>query len=265
MSLINNNLKKIIPPNVDEYKIGFDDQLGQTGSEIFQWLESNGKIAPTHTFNGITYRWAFGDDMGFNSVLNNLPNDLSELFLNNVINYLGIKDFSLNEIKFEKIGPNKYLDDAHLKRTRFRDLVATEQDDLPSDYNNTIFYSSFWHTDKFFELNNYKILVYLNDVEESQGGLVIADPIITPKWINNKACLVENSIIAYPDDGVSVKSDEITFKEVTGPKGTTASFNSHILHRANLPKDKRRFCMHLSFHLNESQYMHEKYSNNHFR
>ena len=65
--------------------------------------------------------------------------------------------------------------------------------------------------------------------------------------------------------GVSIKADEVKFKEVIGPKGTTASFNSHILHRANLPKDKYRFCMHLSFRLNDQKYTHNKYSNNHFK
>ena len=113
-----------------------------------------------------------------------------------------------------------------------------------------------WHTDKTFELNNYKLLVYLNDIKPNQGGLVIADPIISPKYINNKCVLLkENSYI---------NADEITEKEIIGGAGTTTSFNSHILHRANLPENGYRYCMHLSFLLPGEQYHHHKYSKNHF-
>jgi hypothetical protein len=260
MNLINNNLQKIIPSNVDESKIGFDSKLGEVGLKIYKWLDSMNKIEPSHSFNSIIYRWAFGTsgDNSINYILNRLPSDLSDLFLNDVINYLGISDFSVNEIKFEKLGPNKFLEDVHLKRTRFGDLITTQEDDLSTiDGNAEVFYSALWHTDKFFKLNNYKILVYLNEVDKNEGGLIVSDPHIHPKWINNKAVLI--------DDGVSVKSNEITFKEVTGLVGTTASFSSHILHRANLPKNNYRMCMHLSFCLPGEQYEHEKYSNNHFR
>ena len=52
-------------------------------------------------------------------------------------------------------------------------------------------------------------------------------------------------------------------KEITGPAGTCASFNSHILHRANLPKQGYRYCMHLSFLLPGIDHKHDKYSINH--
>ena len=256
---INKNLKKIIPSSVSEYNIGLNKKLGESGLEIFKWLDKNNKINPTHSYKDVTYRWSFGISgaESIQYVLSNLPQDLSEIFMFDIINYLGILDFDVNEIKFEKIGPNEHLKDIHLKRTRFGDLISTKEDNLPSDYEKTIFYSSLWHTDKFFSLDNYKILVYLNDVSENQGGLIISEPIISPKWINNKAVLI--------DEGISIKSDEITFREVVGPVGTTTSFNSHVLHRANLPQNKYRFCMHLSFRLKEQKYTHHKYSNNHFK
>lgn len=252
--MINNNLKKIIPNDCESFNSSFDATLGNAGIEITNWLEENNLMQASHSYGDITYRWVFGID-GLNSInyiKNNIPTELVNLFQKDVINYLGLETLSVNEIKFEKLGPNHLIDDLHLRRSRFGEIIPVKEDNLPTDYSNTIFYSSLWHTDKSFALNNYKILVYLNDIKEGQGGLIIADPIISPKMIDNKCVLHEV--------GQTYKADQIKEKETTGPAGTCASFNSHILHRANLPKQGYRYCMHLSFLLPGDQYMHAVYS-----
>jgi hypothetical protein len=256
--MINKNLEKIVPHNANSYKVSLNSKLGNVGREIYDWLESTNKIKPSHKFNDIIYRWVFGisGTDSINYVLNNIPDDLSDLFLTKVINHLGISMFSVNEIKFEKLGPNKFIDNFYLKRSRFGEIITTKQDDMVGDYEKTLFYSTIWHTDKSFNLSNYKILIYLNDVDKDQGGLVISDPILSPKRIDNKCVLI--------DKGITIRADEIKGKEVMGCKGTTASFNSHILHRANLPKTGYRYCLHLSFLLPGEKYKHNKYSNNHF-
>lgn len=255
---MNDILNQLTPNNHKEYQVSLDKGLANDGIDIFNYLLENNKITPTHTYENITYRWAYGADGGDSiaKVANNLPPKYRKIFEENIIDYLGIRNLFTNEIKFEILGPNKYIDDLHLRRCRFGDLKPIKEDIQSTNYSEELFYSSLWHTDKSFELNNYKLLVYLNDIKPNQGGLVIADPIISPKFINNKCVLLkENSYINV---------DEITEKEIVGEVGTTASFNSHILHRANLPTEGYRYCMHLSFLLPDTQYYHHKYSKNHF-
>ena len=257
-NMINENLKKVIPPHSEDFKISMNKEVGNIASEIFNWLDKNKKIKPSHKHKNITYRWAFGSS-GYNClnyIYDNLPENYSDLFRDKIIEPFGLDKLYLNEIKFERIGVNSELDDVHLKRTRFGDLKTQKDDDLSKNYHDDIFYSLIWHTDKTFELNNYKILIYLNDVDENQGGLIVTNPVISPKRIDGKCQLFE--------DRLSVPIEELKFKEVIGELGTMASFNSHILHRANLPKQGFRECLHLSFLLPGEEYRHEKYSNNHF-
>ena len=252
---MNINLKNIIPNNSEDYKISFDSNLGNAGVEIFNWLQSNKKIKESHSYKGIPYRWVFGisGDKSIDYIVDNLPEDLSKLSLDNIINYLDLSEMNVNEIKFEVLGSNKFVDEIHLKRSRFKEIKPIKEDNLPFNYENEIFYSAVWHTDKTFDLSNYKILIYLNDVKKNQGGLVISEPILSPKQINGECVLTENII----------DSDKVEGKEVLGKAGTTASFNSHILHRANLPKDGYRCCLHLSFILKDKIYKHRKYSRRH--
>tara|TARA_B100000287_G_scaffold408447_1_gene434809 strand:+ start:40 stop:810 length:771 start_codon:yes stop_codon:yes gene_type:complete len=256
--MINKNLKKVIPHNCKDFKISTNTDVGCTASEIFNWLDNNNKIIPSHSYNGITYRWSFGSSGNncLNYIYNNLSDKYLELFKEKIINYFGLDKLHLNEIKFEKLGVNDSLNDAYLKRTRFGDLKTLKIDDLSNNYENEMFYSLIWHTDKTFNLSNYKLLIYLNDISENQGGLVVSNPTISPKRINGKCQLFK--------DTPTTSIEELKFKEVTGKMGTMASFNSHILHRANLPKHGFRKCLHLSFLLPDEKYKHNKYSNNHF-
>ena len=237
--MINENLLKLIPCDAESYKISQDNIVGDLGAEIYDYLSSKQLIKVSHIFKNIPYRWVFGTSGG--GCIDYINNHLDIKFRNklgSIIEYLGIADLSLNEIKFEKLGANHHLDNIEDKRTRFGDIILNKHDDLPRDYNSTIFYSSIWHTDKTFHLNNYKLLIYLNDISENQGGLVVADPVISPKRIDGKCAL-------FNHQKVNVK--DITYNEIIGKRGTTASFNSHILHRANLPKVGHRYCLHLSF------------------
>lgn len=256
---MNESLKNIIPIDSESYKISYDNNLANAGIDIINYLQENNKINLSHSYKGIDYRWAFGTS-GLNSIdyiLNNIPDDLKKVFQNDIIDYLDIQSLDVNEIKFEILGPNPLVDNIHLKRCRFGEIIPTLDDDMPKEYENTIFYSSLWHTDKSFELNNYKILVYLNDIDINQGGLIIADPIMSPKLINSKCVLHE--------ENKTYNSDNIKSKEVIGKAGTCSSFNSHILHRANLPKQGYRYCMHLSFLLPSEKHKHAIYSKNHIK
>lgn len=252
-------LTHIVPENSETYNISYDIRLANAGIEIMNWLQDNNKVKLTHSYNGIAYRWAFGisGPQSIDFIINNLPKKLQDMFNKDIIDYLGIRNLNVNEIKFESIGPNQFIDDIHLKRCRFGEIEPVLEDGMPYDYEHSIFYSTLWHTDKSFELNNYKLLVYLNDIDADQGGLMIADPIMSPKMINKKCVLHE--------ERKQYKADSITAHEVIGKAGTCASFNSHILHRANLPKTGYRHCMHLSFLLPGDEYMHGVYSKNHIK
>lgn len=254
--MINENLKKLIPSDSESYRISNDKLIGDIGSDLYDYLESKGLIQLSHTYKDTPYRWVFGKSGGncLDYIIYHLEKRQAEQFMS-IIDHLGMRELSLNEIKFEKIGSNPYLNDIEEKRTRFGDIILNKHDDLPTDYNSTIFYSAIWHTDKTFQLNNYKLLIYLNDISENQGGLVVADPIVSPKRIDGKCALFNHH---------KVNVSDITYTEVIGGRGTTASFNSHILHRANLPKIGYRHCLHLSFLLPGENYKHSKYSNNHY-
>ncbi len=234
--MINENLKKVIPSHCEDFKTSSNTEIGKIASEIFDWLSDNDKIQPSHSYKGVTYRWSFGSSGSncLNHIYNNLPSEYSKLFKEKIVNYFGLENLNLNEIKFEKLGVNNFLDDAYLKRTRFGDLKTLKFDDLSNDYENEMFYSLIWHTDKTFDLSNYKLLIYLNDVNENQGGLIVANPVVSPERINGKCQLLENTS--------TLPIEDLKFKEITGELGTMASFNSHILHRANLPKYNFREC-----------------------
>lgn len=256
--MINKNLKKVVPSYCDDFKISLNTEVGQIASQIFNWLSNNNKIKPSHNYKGITYRWAFGSSGNncLNYIYDNLSNNYSKLFKEKIVNYFGLDKLHLNEIKFEKLGVNNLLDDAYLKRTRFGDLQTQKFDDLSNNYESEMFYSLIWHTDKTFDLSNYKILIYLDDIDKNQGGLIVSNPVVSPKRINGKCQLFENAS--------TIPINKLKFKEITGKLGTTASFNSHILHRANLPFRGFRKCLHLSFLLPNKKHKHNKYSNNHF-
>ena len=253
-----NILQNLVPSNSEGFKISSDKTLSNHCIEIFNYLLENNKIVPTHKYKDIPYRWACGADGkdSIDKISTFLPSSLDNLFQEKIINYLGIRNLNTNEIKFEILGPNEYVNDIHLRRCRFGDIKPIKEDNFSKNYQSEIFYSSLWHTDKTFELNNYKLLLYLNDIPSQQGGLVLADPIISPKYINGKCVLIE--------ENKTVKANEIKEKEIIGEAGTTISFNSHILHRANLPKSGHRYCFHLSFLLPEEKHYHCKYSQNHF-
>ena len=252
-----NKLLKVIPNDPYSFNITFDKKIGEIGRDVIQYLKNLDKLKVSHTWKGIDYRLAFGTSgnncLGYFN--DNIENDIWDIFFTNIIVPLGLNDLNINELKFETIKPNHYVDDVHLRKSRWGDIKSVK----PYDYgeNFKIFYSQTYHTDKSFALNNYKILVYLNDINKDEGGLIIANPIISPKRIDNNCFLFE--------DKSMVNSDKILEKEIVGKIGTMVSFNSHILHRANLPKSGWRDCLHFSFHIPDKKYFHSKYSNNHFR
>ena len=46
--MINKNLKKVIPPHSEDFKISMNKEVGNLASEIFNWLDKNKKIKPSH-------------------------------------------------------------------------------------------------------------------------------------------------------------------------------------------------------------------------
>jgi hypothetical protein len=252
-----NKLLEIVPDNPYSYNVSFDEKIGIVGRDIMKYLKRTNKLLVSHSWKGIDYRFAFGasgnDCLGYFN--NNMDSVSWDMFFTEIVLALELNNLNLNEIKFETLKPNHYLNDVHLRKSRWGDIKPTK----PYDYgdNFEIFYSQTYHTDKTFALNNYKILVYLNDIHEDEGGLIISNPIISPKRIDNGCFLFKNKSV--------VDADGILEKEIIGKMGTITSFNSHILHRANLPKSGWRDCLHFSFHMPDDQYFHKKYSNNHFR
>ena len=89
---MNSILNQLTPNNHQEYQISSDEELANSGIEIFNYLLENNKITPTHTYNNITYRWAYGADGidSINKVAGDLPLEYKKIFEESIVNYLGM-------------------------------------------------------------------------------------------------------------------------------------------------------------------------------
>tara|TARA_R110000803_G_scaffold81438_5_gene147380 strand:- start:143 stop:577 length:435 start_codon:yes stop_codon:yes gene_type:complete len=110
-----------------------------------------------------------------------------------------------------------------------------------------------WHTDVGCSLNNMNLIIYLSDVEVDMGGFVIADP---PQKVGFDDDL---GLPKYLGTESPVYGDEVPYKEVTGPAGTIVGFNSHTLHRANLPKKGYRKALHMNIISDHPEHLAESY------
>lgn len=226
---------KLLPDNPYEYLVYKDDFLLDIAREnIIESLLKN-------NFKSIT------TESGTRQLIN-----LNSIRLEEVAEYLNIPIGNFTEIKTEILLPCKSQELNYLYRTRFSDILPIDSKPFDKDEWGT----SLYHTDFVFPLNNYKLIIYANDVSSEGGGTVITDPIISPLTINGKQHLFETK--------EKVSAEDITFKEITGPAGTCMVMNSHLVHRASFPKTGYRLAMHLGFTLDGDQYFHREYNQREF-
>ena len=226
-------MKKLYPDNPYEYVVYHDDFLLELGRKLWYDFSINNELEVSQTSNASRQ-----------IVRNALPDEETK---DSILNYLGIEYYNaINEFKVEAYLPCKEFEDAHLHTSRWEDIIPTETKTYQEGWP-----TSSWHTDWGFPLNNYKLIVYLNDVLEGEGGTQIAYPFIFPKKIGERTQLFE--------DGTKIKPEDITYKEIYGPAGTCMCMSSHMLHRAAFPKSGYRLAMHISFELPDDIHYYPEY------
>lgn len=206
------------------YKVSYDEHLKQSSKVLFDLFEEYNLLTPSFSKNAAgleSYRRAY---TGYWYTISHYP-DVHNYIKDNFIDYLGIED-NCTQLKVEEL---KHIDntsvDQHNKQSRINNIEASDDNNIPEGYGH---YSALWHTDQSCPLNNMVMMIYVDDVEEGMGEFVISDPVITLP-ITEK-----------------IKSNEIGSKHLTGKAGTIIGFNSHVLHRGNIPKRGTRRCVHMN-------------------
>lgn len=240
--------KEFIPQSPTEVKVTHDIKLGLLAEKLWSLLKDDGLIdddgTPEHRFkdtdgNFILFR---SDEYS--------PKELNQE-----------KKLSEHTRKFLDEEFYKYLEVSHsgaLKADWLKPVSDNQRDLLhtksripglyPSrDISDIIFWQSgIFHMDYGFDLDEYKFIIYVNDVEKNEGGVTFTNPLITP-YLENGTPRWEGIQENLKLNVEPKTTEEITIDEKTGKKGTVVCFNCHIAHSARFPKNNYRKAIHLVF------------------
>ena len=141
---------------------------------------------------------------------------------------------SIKEFRLERMNPIGEMANAYLWNSRIPDV-----DFDPSELKKNLsggWPSLFWHADTYQPENRIKMIIYLNNVSESNG-----------------AVCMEKDLMYINDDSYSeVKNkythvDQIEGKFFNGTPGTAIIFRARQLHRINFPLETHRDTIHIGF------------------
>jgi hypothetical protein len=229
------------------YQVSHDEHLKKASKDLYWLFEDAGLLTQNFRNNsqGLTpYRRAFVHQGDWKSISSEIPPRIYKYFKENIIDYLEIDDKCF-QLKVEEL---LHVDDTsidqHNKKVRVNGITPSTPKEIPQDY---AFGTAMWHTDASLPLSNMVMMIYVDDVEEGMGEFVVADPVRrlyhTIDKYNGQDMM---SIEEFARNENYIPSDEISAKHLTGSAGTVLGFNSHILHRANIPHKHRRRCIHLN-------------------
>jgi hypothetical protein len=232
----------------DNYKVTNDSHLALSSKKLFSMFEDQNLLVDT--FPNIPNLKSFRRD--YKGQWKNLVKypELYSYFKQNFIDYLEAEEVG-KQMKVEELSfvSNEVIDQ-HNVVSRMKGVIPSQPNrNLP---DNSYWITAAWHADRGQPLNNLKLLIYVDDVEQGMGEFVISEP---PQNISTVKA-GDGSMLAYhryKTENTSIYSDQIPSKHIIGPSGTVIGFNSHILHRANVPHFGKRRCIHLSI---ESPFSH---------
>ena len=246
--------KNFLPDSPEEVKVTYDPKLGLIAEEVWNRINAEEQIVPYRFNQGKPWRSHFGEIS-----IKDLPNKLSEethrYIVENLFSYLGFEPkgfppYFLNADIMEDAGP---ASKARFTVSRIPTILSKDPaNQLPPDCDGWV--SATWHMDFGHDLDTYKFIIYVNDVEPDSGGILFTDPLITPHLPDGRFTweyegglpVLENGYatnLIFNTDTVDI--DEVNITEVTGKKGTVVCFNSHIAHTANPPETGYRKALHL--------------------
>ena len=242
-----------------DYKVTYDGHLRESSKKLFSLVDNAGLLSFNFSGNSLNkqpYRRAFDHPGTWKGIEARVPAEIFTFFKENFIDYLDIGDICMQLKVEELLHIDNYSIDQHNKGSRVNGLIPSSPESIPHDYSFT---TSQWHTDAHLPLNNMVLMIYVDDVEEGMGECVVADPV---RRLYNKIADDGNetaAIFEYIRDNSYIYTNKVSAKHITGPAGTVLGFNSHILHRANIPHKHRRRCIHFNIESPRPEHIAEGY------
>ena len=259
---MNDICRNLFPDNPVDYKISFDENLRDVGIEIYNLMESAGLLHDSFPSLEESYRYAYVHTNHHSQMINPeqqysyIPEEhqnIYDTFKTGIVDYLGI-DENCYQLKVEKLVYTSASAGFEDRFSRMSGLWARNNKGNEEPLGDREqFGTGLWHTDVGCNLNNMVFLMYLSDVEQDMGGFCIADP---PQKVGFD---VNENRPKYLGPGAPCFADTVPYREITGPAGTIVGFNSHTLHRANLPKKGFRKALHMNILSNYPEHKAEGY------
>jgi len=141
---------------------------------------------------------------------------------------------NIKEFRMERMYPVPEMSNAYLWGSRIPDVEFDK-----SEYKQLLsggWPSLFWHADTYQPEDRIKMIIYLNDVNESNGAVCMEEDLT---YINDESYSeIKNKYSCVSD---------IPGKFYNGTPGTAVIFRARQLHRINFPSDNHRDAIHIGF------------------
>lgn len=138
------------------------------------------------------------------------------------------------EFRIERMYPMPEMGNAYLWNSRIPDVKFDK-----SEHKKLLsggWPSLFWHADTYQPENRIKMIIYLNDVNESNGAVCMEEDLT---YINDESYSeIKNKYSCVSD---------IPGKFYNGTPGTAIIFRARQLHRINFPTENHRDAIHIGF------------------
>lgn len=138
------------------------------------------------------------------------------------------------EFRIERMYPIPEMGNAYLWNSRIPDVKFDQ-----SEHKKLLsggWPSLFWHADTYQPENRIKMIIYLNDVNESNGAVCMEEDLT---YINDESYSeIKNKYSCVSD---------IPGKFYNGTPGTAIIFRARQLHRINFPTENHRDAIHIGF------------------
>lgn len=138
------------------------------------------------------------------------------------------------EFRIERMYPMPEMGNAYLWNSRIPNVEFDQ-----SEHKQLLsrgWPSLFWHADTYQPENRIKMIIYLNDVNESNGAVCMEEDLT---YINDESYSeIKNKYSCVSD---------IPGKFYNGTPGTAIIFRARQLHRINFPTENHRDAIHIGF------------------
>jgi len=233
-----------MPTSACEVKVSQDDKLGELAEKLYEYMEEDGLIVAHNLHLDSNNESYFYRSIECNKkeISENFSERTFKFLYEEFYKYLEV-DFS-DFVKADKIKPSL--------KSHQRDLIHIASrvpgvlPSMKSEKGLDFWQSGIFHMDYGFALDQYKFIIYLDDVEKDEGAVTFTKPLITPyledgtpRWNGTEDTLKLN---VEPTN-----TKDLVLDQKIGKKGSVVCFNSHIAHSARFPTNNIRRAIHLVF------------------